>query len=183
MSPNLITAVRIALLVPLFWLLTHGGATERWIALAVFLLAGLTDIFDGWLARRTGRTSALGAMLDLVADRLLTLVTLVGLIASQSLDGLYVVAGLILIARDVVVAALNEALPGKLAITVSPMERAKVALQFFGMALLIAPLFWTLGGFVSQYELGAWCLALSALLASITLADYAARARAAFRKG
>lgn len=182
MSPNLITALRLVLLVPLYWLLTHGGPTERWAALAVFLTAGASDIADGWLARRLGKTSALGAMLDLLADRLLTLTTLAGLIASQSLEGPFVAAALVLVGRDLAVAGLNEALPGRLSITVSLTERVKVALQFIGMALLIAPLVWTLGGYVNQYELGAWCLALAALLACVTLADYASRAATEFRR-
>ena len=183
MNPNLITALRILLLVPIYGLLAFGGPEHRWWALAVFLFAGLTDIADGLVARRTGRTSASGAMLDLLADRLLTLTTLLALIQVQAITGLFVVAALILIGRDLVVATLEAALPGRLAITVSLTEKFKVALQFVGMALLIAPLVWTLGGYVDQYELGLWCLAASAALACLTLADYAARAAAAFRKG
>ncbi len=182
MNPNLITALRILLLVPLYGLLAFGGPEQRWWALGVFLLAGLTDIVDGQLARRTGRTSASGAMLDLLADRLLTLTTLLALVQVQAIAGPFVVAALVLIGRDLVVATLEAALPGRLAVTVSLVEKFKIALQFVGMALLIAPLVWTLGGYVDQYELGLWCLAASAALAGLTLIDYAARAIAEFKR-
>lgn len=183
MNPNLITALRIGLLAPLYGLLAFGGPDQRWWALAVFLLAGLTDIVDGRVARSTGRTSASGAMLDLLADRLLTLVTLAALVQVQAISGLFVIAALVLIGRDLLVATLEAALPGRLGITVSLVEKFKVALQFVGMALLIAPPVWTLDGFIDQYELGLGALALSAAMACLTLFDYAARAAAAFRKG
>ncbi len=175
---NAITWTRIILLIPLFWLLADGAPGRRWLALALFLLAGLTDILDGRIARNLGQTSALGGLLDLVADRLLTLTVVLGLIAGQSLVGPMVAAGAILIARDIIVASLSEALPGRLDIRVTGVERVKIALQFLGFGLLIAPPV-RLVPFASQ-GLGNIALALSATAACAILLDYTARARRAF---
>jgi len=175
---NAITWVRIILLIPLFWLLTDGPPGRRWLALALFLLAGLTDILDGRIARKLGQASALGGLLDLAADRLLTLTAVLGLIAGQTLVGPMIAAGAILIARDITVASLGEALPGQLDIRVTAGERVKIALQFLGFGLLIAPPV-RVGPFATG-DIGDVALALSATLACATLLDYAARARRAF---
>ncbi len=183
MISNTVTSLRLVLLIPLFALLAGPPSPARqWIALAVFLFAGATDILDGYLARRLGETSPAGAMLDLMADRLLTLVTVIGLIASARLAAPLVVGGLILIVRDVVVAALNEALPGRLGIRTGPLEKAKIACQFAGLALLIAPSGltpWRLAGL----SLGGLLLIAAAALACLTVADYARRAAREFRAG
>ena len=170
MLPNLITGVRLLALVPLYVLIAHGGTGERGLALAVFLLAGASDVVDGWLARRLGLSSAFGAFLDLIADRLLTLAAVVGLIAAGRLPGVWAAAGLLLVVRDLVVAGLNESFAG-LGIRVTPAEKAKVALQFLGLALLIAP---PLGE--AQVWLGRGALGLSAVLTAFLTVGYVRRA-------
>ena len=98
--------------------------------------------------------------------------------ASGALEGIWLIAGVLLIARDVVVAALGEALPGELDIRVSAIERVKIALQFTGLGLLIAPsLSWAIAG--ESHDLGRWGLVFSAALACVTTFDYGLRA---FRK-
>lgn len=181
MTANIITTLRILLLIPLYWLLASGKIELRWWAVGVFLAAGLTDIVDGWLARRLNQTSAFGAMLDLIADRLLTLTAVAGLLVGGGLGPLAALAGVILIARDAIVSALNEALPGKLAIRVTTLERVKVAFQIVGLAVLMAPPGWSLGGLIGPYEFGQLCLVLAAGAALVTLVDYVGRALKAFR--
>src|SRR5436190_24263934 len=74
--PNLLTYARIAA-VPLvvacmYWSnILQGGLWLRWVALAVFIAAGVTDILDGYFARSWGQQSTLGRMLDQIADKLL----------------------------------------------------------------------------------------------------------------
>ena len=74
--PNILTYARIAA-VPvvvglLYWQNIFDGALWlRWLALAIFIAAGLTDILDGYLARMWGQQSSLGRMLDPIADKLL----------------------------------------------------------------------------------------------------------------
>lgn len=183
MTANLVTSLRLLLLIPLYLLLAGGGLEHRWPALGIFLAAGLTDVLDGWLARRLNQASALGAMLDLVADRLLTLVVVAGLIVGGSAGPLAAAAGVVLIARDLIVSALNELLPGRLNIKVTLLERQKIVLQILGFAMLIAPPVINLAGLVGQYQLGELCLIVSAVLALATLVDYVGRAMRALRTG
>src|SRR5262249_59383120 len=88
--PNLLTYARIAA-VPIvvgcmYWSgILDGGLWPRWVALAVFIAAAITDILDGYLARSWGQQSALGRMLDPIADKLLVSASLLILAAAPTL--------------------------------------------------------------------------------------------------
>jgi cardiolipin synthase (CMP-forming) len=175
-TANLVTASRIVLLVPLWVLVTSPGEAAAWAALGVFLLAGLTDVVDGRIARALGQVSAFGAMLDLISDRLLTAVVAVGLIAAGRLYGLWILAPLVLLGRDLVVASFGEALQGRVKFPVTLTERLKIALQFAGFGLLLAPQ--VLEG---KHLAGRWALAASAAVCAATLVGYSRQAAAALR--
>jgi cardiolipin synthase (CMP-forming) len=136
MVSNAITIFRTVLTLPLFLLLAFGG--NAWAALALFLGAGALDMVDGKVARARNETSAFGAMIDLVGDRLLTFAAVTGLVVGGAITGVVALAGLVLIVRDLIVASLNEALPDKLGPRVGLLEKIKIAAAFAGMALLIA---------------------------------------------
>jgi len=170
-TANLVTASRIVLLIPLWVLATTSGETAAWAALGVFLLAGLTDVVDGRIARAMGQVSAFGAMLDLVADRLLTAVTAVGLIAAGRVYGLWILAPLVLLGRDLIVASFGEASEGRVKFPVTMTERVKITLQFAGFGLLLAP-----RALEGQHAAGRWALAASAAVCAATLVDYSRRA-------
>ncbi len=164
MLPNLLTALRLLALPFLVWaVLVDAG----WIALALFLAAGLTDVLDGWVARRFGLTSTFGAMFDLLADRMLTLVSLGALMAADAFPGAWIAVPLVLIGRNLVVAGLQQALPGR-DFNYPPIEYPKIALNFLGVSLLLAP--------VDAQMAGLWMLAASAALSIVTMALYARRA-------
>src|ERR1700727_1060183 len=76
-----------------------------------FALAGITDSLDGYLARRWGQTSRLGAFLDPVADKLIVTAALV-LIVSRDPRWFIVIVGVVLIAREIAVSALREWMAG-----------------------------------------------------------------------
>jgi cardiolipin synthase len=172
-TPNAVTAIRLLLLIPLYVAGVAGGPRGSWLALALYLLAGATDVVDGQLARRTGQVSLCGAMLDLIADRLLKLTALAVLAVDGGLSGVWLLPILILFGRDIVVATFNEHLPGRLGIYVSPAEKVKIAFQFAGPALLLAPdLGW-------NHTAGRWALLISAILGCLILTDYIGRARRA----
>lgn len=175
MISNTITIFRTLLTIPLFGLLAFGG--NAWIALALFLGAGLLDMVDGKVARARNETSALGAMLDLLGDRLLTLAAVLGLIVGDALAGVHVVAGIVLIARDLIVASLNEALPGKLGPRVSSLEKVKIAAAFAALTMLIAPPL-----FAQQQVIGFGALWVAAALTLATLVGYWLAALKAFAK-
>ena len=172
MIANFVTSTRIALLVPLFFLV-QAGPSGSWAALAVFLLAGLTDVIDGRLARALNQVSRFGAMLDLLADRLLTLTVVVGLTSGGALKGTFLVAALVLIARDLVVASFGEAVPN-LGFEVNNIEKLKITFQFLAIGLLITPTFFEIGG-IDQHEIGRCALVFSAILTCVTLITYSRR--------
>jgi CDP-diacylglycerol--glycerol-3-phosphate 3-phosphatidyltransferase len=75
--PNVITVVRIATCPVIFWLAVSPGVGARFGAFVLFVAAGLSDVWDGWLARRYDLITDLGKLLDPIADKLLLVVTLI----------------------------------------------------------------------------------------------------------
>lgn len=137
------------------------------------MAAALTDLADGYIARATGTATPLGAMLDVGADRLLTLVTVAGLLVGDGLGGLAMAAGVVMIARDLVVATFGEALAKGSRMADSKLERPKVALQFLGLGLLVLPL----SAFPASTQIaGGVALVGASVLAAITLVVYARHA-------
>ncbi|MFL5104763.1 MAG: CDP-diacylglycerol--glycerol-3-phosphate 3-phosphatidyltransferase, partial [Xanthobacteraceae bacterium] len=111
--PNLLTYARIAavpvVVACMYWSgILDGGLWPRWVALAVFIAAGITDILDGYFARSWGQQSALGRMLDPIADKLLVSATLLMLAADETIDGLNLVAAIIILCREILVSGLRE---------------------------------------------------------------------------
>lgn len=178
MISNAITIFRTLLVIPLFALLAFGGGAYGWTPLALFLGAGLLDMVDGKVARARNETSAFGAMIDLVGDRLLTFAAVLGLIVGGGIVGAHVVAGIILVARDLVVASLNEALPGKLGPRVGTLEKIKIVAAFAALTLLIAPTF-----FAQQVQVSLLALWIAAALTVITVVGYWMAALKEFAKG
>jgi cardiolipin synthase len=177
MISNAITAFRTLMTIPVFAILAFGAGEHRLVALALFLGARLLDVVDGKVARARNETSAFGGMLDLVGDRLLTFAAVTGLIAGGGLAGYDVIAGVILIARDLIFASLHEALPGKLGARVSWVEKVKIVAAFAGLSLLIG----SDALFVDAALWGALVLWVAAALTCVTIVQYWMRALAAFR--
>lgn len=171
MIANAVTASRLVLALPLFVLLMLPSDAAHWTALGVLVLAGLTDVVDGRIARAMNQASARGAMLDLIADRVLTATLAVGLIAGGALSGWWALPALVLLGRDLAVSSFGEATRGRAKFPVTLVEKVKIVLQFGGFALLVAPEL-----MAPQHDVGHWALAASAILALYTLAGYARRA-------
>jgi len=137
--PNVLTLARIAL-IPVFGLLFFlpvPWANEA--AVTVFALAAVTDWLDGYLARRLGLTSAFGAFLDPVADKLMVATALIALLAVHPSPLLAVLVGVI-IGREIAVSALREWMAelGKRAtLKVSVIGKVKTAVQMVAIILLI----------------------------------------------
>lgn len=133
--PNLLTLLRIVLVPALAWLLLRHAYAA---ALVVFLAAGISDALDGFLARRWNQFTPLGAMLDPIADKLLTL-TCVGLLTWQSLLPIWL--ALALIARDAAIvagAAAYHRLRGGLEMAPTLLGKTHTFLVFGLFALILA---------------------------------------------
>lgn len=136
---NYITLSRIGLIIPVLILVSYQENFYNWIALILFIVAGITDHVDGFIARRTGTTTQLGAILDLIADKLLICVPLIFLLSF--FDNLTLVFPVILIiSRELIVSALRQFLAekqGNNPIKVSFIAKSKTTVQITALSFLI----------------------------------------------
>ena len=140
--PNALTWLRIAL-IPLFvavFYLPQGwvpGHLVNLVATLIFALAGITDWLDGWLARRLNQTSAFGAFLDPVADKLMVAAALVILVELKRVDA---VIALIIVGREITISALREWMAGigqRKSVAVSFIGKLKTTAQMVAILLLL----------------------------------------------
>jgi CDP-diacylglycerol--glycerol-3-phosphate 3-phosphatidyltransferase len=143
--PIILTLVRIGL-IPIFVLAYYLPVSWANIATtAIFILAGITDWFDGYLARRLNQTSAFGAFLDPVADKLMVAVALVLLMQTHP-HAMMAIPAAVIIGREIAVSALREwmaELGERAHVAVSFLGKYKTAVQMVALILLLyhAPLF------------------------------------------
>jgi CDP-diacylglycerol--glycerol-3-phosphate 3-phosphatidyltransferase/cardiolipin synthase len=169
--PNLLTLSRILavpLLVALLWDLGKWGSA---VAFVLFVVAGVTDYIDGYLARAQGTVSKLGQFLDPIADKIMVAAVIVMLIAFGSLKGIHVIPALVILLREIAVSGLREFLAGaKVSVPVSRLAKWKTALQMIALGALI------LAGAVEPWfpalEIGLICLWVAAAITLITGYDY-----------
>ena len=107
--PSYITLLRIILIAPVMYLIANPFFWNNVLALLLFLIAGLTDYLDGYVARKTGTESSLGALLDLLADKLLVCIVLIWFVYMNQ-DTLLIIPVIIIISRELIVSVLNSLL-------------------------------------------------------------------------
>ncbi|HTN15423.1 MAG TPA: CDP-diacylglycerol--glycerol-3-phosphate 3-phosphatidyltransferase [Sphingomonadaceae bacterium] len=142
--PNLLTLSRIVALPLLAFLLWWPGwATGYGLAFVLYCLMGITDYFDGYLARSSGTVSRLGIFLDPIADKIMVAVVILVLAAQGRLRGEYlgdfhVIAGLIILVREIAVSGLREFLGGlQVSVPVSKLAKWKTTFQLVALGALI----------------------------------------------
>ena len=136
---NYLTLSRIFLIFPVLVLASPEPGIYNWIALLLFIVAGITDQLDGYVARKTGSTSSLGALLDLVADKLLIIITLVYFISYQS-SLLLLIPSMIIVIREIVISSFRQVLTevqGENPVEVTFIAKSKTTLQIFALSFLI----------------------------------------------
>jgi len=173
--PILLTWARIVL-IPMFvgvyylpdaWLTI---AQRNEIATVFFIVAAVTDWFDGYLARRWNQTSQFGAFLDPVADKLMVTAALIVLLEFQRVDDW---VALIIIGREIAISALREWMAqigaGK-SVAVSSIGKVKTAAQMVAIPLLLfnAPVL----GVVHSVTLGTWLIYCAAVLTVLSMLYY-----------
>lgn len=175
--PNLLTYGRIVavpLMVLCFFVEGRLVASDfaRWSALTIFIVASITDYFDGYLARKWQQGSAIGRMLDPIADKLLVSVALLLLAAEGTIAGWSLWAAIIILCREILVSGLREYLAAvKVSVPVSQLAKWKTALQLIAIGFLLAgPAGDKIVPFVS--ETGIVLLWVSALITLYTGWDY-----------
>ena len=172
--PNLLTLSRI-LAVPLLVALMWGNGTWQWFAAFVlFLIAGLTDYLDGYLARAQGTVSKIGIFLDPIADKIMVAAVIVMLVHSGLVHGVAIIAALIILLREIIVSGLREYLATlRVSLPVSALAKWKTAFQMIALgALVLAGSAPQLLPWLPAYEVGIICLWIAAGLTLITGYDY-----------
>ena len=142
--PNILTLSRI-LMLPLlgFLLWWPDWALGYYMAFVLYSLIGITDYFDGMLARSSGAVSKLGTFLDPIADKIMVatvilILTAQGMMRGPYVGDLHVVAGLIILIREIAVSGLREFLGGlQVSVPVSKLAKWKTTFQLLALGALI----------------------------------------------
>lgn len=139
-APNILTLLRIVL-IPVLVALPYTDLQGRHLfAAGIFLIAALTDWFDGYLARTLNQTSAFGRFLDPVADKLMVAAALIILVQWHSSNVLVVVSAVIIVSREITISALREWMAeiGKRAsVAVSYIGKLKTGMQMTAITVLL----------------------------------------------
>jgi CDP-diacylglycerol---glycerol-3-phosphate 3-phosphatidyltransferase len=133
--PNLLTMGRIAIIPLVLWLIDRGSPSDCVIAALVYSAAALTDLLDGYLARRMNIVSVLGKFLDPLADKLLVMASLVWMVPMGRIAEWTVV---LLLTREISITALRSIASSEgLVIAAARDGKTKTALQMVGILCLI----------------------------------------------
>jgi CDP-diacylglycerol---glycerol-3-phosphate 3-phosphatidyltransferase len=134
--PNILTLLRITL-IPVMILAYY---LNQWAAAIIFMIAALTDWLDGYLARTLKQTSAFGAFLDPVADKLLVALALVLVVSGSGLPFIALPV-IVIIGREIAISALREwmsELGKRASVAVSQIAKLKTVMQMVAVPLLLA---------------------------------------------
>ena len=175
--PNLLTLSRIFAVPILVFLMWRPTPVDYAITFVLYCIVGVTDYFDGYLARAQGLTSRLGQFLDPIADKIMVVAVLIMLISSRKanpipeIEGFHIIAALVILLRELIVSGLREFLaPLNVSMPVSRLAKWKTAFQMVALGALI------LGGALPHmpwvHQVGLFSLWVAAALTMITGYDY-----------
>lgn len=173
--PNLLTWARIVLipLVISVYFMPLPVHEQNLIATIAFVVAAITDWFDGWLARKLGQTSAFGAFLDPVADKLMVAAALVMLV---QLDRTNAVVAFIIVGREIAISALREwmaKIGAARSVAVSFVGKLKTTVQMIAIPMLLYHD--TLQG-IPMAVIGGWLIWVAAALTLWSMGYYLGKA-------
>ena len=172
--PNVLTWLRIVM-IPLFvgvFYFEQGWvsyANQNLVATIIFTAAAITDWLDGWLARKLNQTSAFGAFLDPVADKLMVAAALIILVQLGRLDALI---ALVIIGREIAISALREwmaSIGQAKSVAVSMVGKIKTVAQMVAIPMLLYSD--RIGAFAPQ-RVGTWLIWIAAVLTLLSMGYY-----------
>ena len=175
--PNLLTLSRIVAVPLLAWFLWWPGWADGYaIGFVLYCLMGITDYFDGYLARAKGTVSKLGVFLYPIADKIMVAAVILLLVGTRDgnpavIQGVHQIAALIILLREIAVSGLREFMAQlQVSVPVSKLAKWKTTLQLVALGALILGGAVPLHPWVGQVGLGA--LWVAAVLTVITGWDY-----------
>lgn len=174
--PNILTLSRILALPVLVALMWSPGWELGWLlAFILYSLMGVTDYFDGYLARTQGTVSKLGIFLDPIADKIMVASVIIMLVGTRhdaaSITGIHLIPALIILMREIAVSGLREFLAGsQVSVPVTKLAKWKTTFQIVALGALILA-----GAFPAEAWInlvGLISLWIAAVLTVITGWDY-----------
>jgi CDP-diacylglycerol--glycerol-3-phosphate 3-phosphatidyltransferase len=171
--PNLLTLARIATLPAVLVLVDNYSRVLSFASAMVFIAGGITDLLDGYLARKRGQETVLGAFLDPLADKLFVLGTLVYLVSRDRVPEWLVV---VLMSRELAITVLRSiAASYGLVIAAGRGGKIKTALQQVGITFLLLhfcyPLLWV-GVELDCHTVGTWFIYASLVMSVWSAGEY-----------
>ena len=168
---NKLTLSRIIIIPAILVLLAIPQVWAAWLALFLFAVAGITDYFDGYLARRDNQVTKIGQFLDPIADKLLVASVILMLVFSGQIGGFTVLPAVIILMREVAVSGLREYLAElRVSVPVSQLAKWKTTIQILALGFL------TVGryapAFIPSTTIGDALLWAAGVLTVITGWDY-----------
>jgi CDP-diacylglycerol--glycerol-3-phosphate 3-phosphatidyltransferase len=161
--PNALTLFRIFLVPILVVVLLTKFTGREYVGLGIFLIAAITDFFDGYLARKYNQVTRLGMLLDPIADKLLVSAALISLVELHLAPAWMIV---IIIGREFAVSGLRSiATQHGVTIPASPLGKGKMVSQVVAISLLI--LGWELGKFMFIATVALWVVVVLAIVSGI----------------
>src|SRR3954447_7476354 len=175
--PNLLTLSRIFAVPILVFLLWRPAPLDYAITFVLYCVVGITDYFDGYLARAQGRISRLGQFLDPIADKIMVAAAIIMLVSSRNHSGdpvihsFHIIPALVILLREIIVSGLREFLADlRVSVPVSALAKWKTTFQLVALGALILG-----GAFPEQpwvHDVGLASLWAAAALTLVTGYDY-----------
>ncbi len=168
---NILTVARLFLLpviITLFFLEESWGALAAWLCLFVYVIASITDFFDGYIARKLNQISNFGTFLDPISDKIFVSTIMILLVAFDKTNSIALILIIIIFAREFLISGLREFLgPKNIKVPVTQLAKWKTTAQMLSLGFLIV-------GVHAPYmlELGTALLALATILTVITGMTY-----------
>ena len=137
--PNFLTISRIILLPLLAFFIINDSQFNALWSIFLFFLISATDFFDGYIARKLNTTSHLGKMLDPIADKLFVTVIIIIFIYTRDIEGYSVIAGTLIILREIFISGLREYAASSNAniLEVSKLGKYKTATQILSLFIIL----------------------------------------------
>jgi len=135
---NILTVARLVLLPFIIMLFFMPWNWAAWACLTLYAIGAITDFFDGWVARKYNQITPFGTFLDPISDKIFVTTILLMLLAVDRISGIFVLAVIIILMREFLVAGLREFLgPKDVKLPVTSLAKWKTTIQMIACGLLI----------------------------------------------
>lgn len=158
----------LPLIIALFFAESSWGGWAVWLCLFIYIIAAMTDFFDGYIARKFNQITPFGTFLDPISDKIFVSTIMILLVSFERIEGLWVILVILIFAREFLISGLREFLgPKNVKMPVTMMAKWKTTVQMLALGFLIL-------GNQAPYalQLGQVLLAIACALTLITGMQY-----------